>query len=143
MQDFRNLEVWRKAHTLALDIYRLTESFPRSEMFGLCSQMRRSASSIPTNLAEGCGRTQPEFGRFVQIGLGSACELEYQLLLARDLGFLAPESYEGANAHVVETKRMLSSLIKRIQGGIAVGAASKGVRDGLRKAMGHSILADG
>jgi four helix bundle protein len=142
MQDFRNLEVWRKAHRLALDVYRLTESFPRSEMFGLSSQIRRSASSIPTNLAEGCGRTQPEFGRFVQIAFGSACELEYQLLLARDLGFLAPESYESTNANVVEVKRMLSSLIKRIQGGMAVTATSKGPRNSLPNVGSRRVLAD-
>ena len=94
MQDFRNLDVWRKAHKITLAIYRLTESFPKSEMFGLSSQIRRAASSIATNLAEGCGRTQPEFGRFLQIAFGSACEVEYQLLLVRDLGFLAPRSYE-------------------------------------------------
>jgi four helix bundle protein len=129
MQDFRNLEVWRKAHTLVLDVYRLTESFPRSEMFGLSSQIRRSASSIPTNLAEGCGRTQPEFGRFVQIAFGSACELEYQLLLARDLGFLTPDRYQSACANVIEVKRMLSSLIKRIQSGFAITATAKGAHN--------------
>ena len=129
MQDFRNLEVWRKAHTLVLDVYRLTESFPRSEMFVLSSQIRRSASSIPTNLAEGCGRTQPEFGRFVQIAFGSACELEYQLLLARDLGFLTPDRYQSACANVIEVKRMLSSLIKRIQSGFAITATAKGAHN--------------
>ena len=94
MQDFRNLEVWSRAHKLTLRIYALTERFPRSEMFGLSSQLRRAAASVPTNLAEGCGRTQAEFGRFVQISFGSACEVEYQLLLARDLGYLVPDEYQ-------------------------------------------------
>jgi four helix bundle protein len=115
VQDFRNLDVWNKAHKITLEIYRLTESFPKSEVFGLSSQVRRAASSIATNLAEGCGRTQPEFGRFVQIAFGSACEVDYQLLLARDLGFLPSQSYEAINADVIEVKRMLNSLLKRIQ----------------------------
>jgi len=142
VQDFRNLEVWRKAHTLALHIYRLTESFPRSEVFGLCSQMRRSASSVPTNLAEGCGRTQPEFGRFVQIAFGSACELEYQLLLSRDLGFLSPDSYQSACANVIEVKRMLSSLIKRIQYGFAITATAKGPRNSSPNVVSRRVLAE-
>ena len=115
MQDFRNLAVWTKAHGITLEVYRLTDGFPRSEMFGLSSQIRRASSSIATNLAEGCGRTQPEFGRFVQIAFGSACEVEYQLLLARDLGFLTSKSYENVNASVIEVKCMLNSLLKRIQ----------------------------
>jgi len=143
MQDFRNLEVWRKAHTLVLDVYRLTENFPRSEMFGLSSQIRRSASSIPTNLAEGCGRTQPEFGRLVQIAFGSACELEYQLLPTRDLGFLTPDSYQSACANVIEVKRMLSSLIKRIQSGFAITATAKGAHNGSpANVMNRRVLAD-
>jgi len=128
MQDFRHLEVWDKAHKLTLEAYRLTEKFPRSEMFGLCSQIRRSAASVPANLAEGCGRTQAEFGKFTQIAFGSACELEYQLVLARDLGFLTPQSYASVNANVVEVKRMLSSLIKRIQAGLSATASSRSAR---------------
>jgi four helix bundle protein len=128
VQDFRNLDVWNKAHKITLEIYRLTESFPKSEVFGLSSQVRRAASSIPTNLAEGCGRTQPEFGRFVQIAFGSACEVEYQLLLARDIGFLPSQSYESINADVIEVKRMLNSLLKRIQRDAATAAGGGVVR---------------
>ena len=124
MQDFRNLAVWTKAHSITLEVYRLTDGFPRSEMFGLSSQIRRAAASIATNLAEGCGRTQPEFGRFLQIAFGSACEVEYQLLLARDLGFLASQTYEGVNANVVEVKRMLNCLLKRIQRDIGYSTAT-------------------
>ncbi len=117
MQDFRNLEVWNKAHRLTLDVYKLTESFPRTEVFGLSIQLRRGAASIATNLAEGCGRAQSEFGRFLQIAFGSACEVEYQLLLSRDLGFIANEQYEGLVEKVSEVKRMLHGLLKRVQAG--------------------------
>ena len=102
MQDFRNLDVWTKAHNITLEVYRLTEGFPKSEVFGLRSQIRRAASSIATNLAEGGGRTQPEFGRFLQIAFGSACEVEYELLLAHDLGLLGSQAYEEMNANVIE-----------------------------------------
>ena len=98
MQNFRNLEVWKKAHELTLEAYQITEPFPRSEMFGISSQIRRAAYSIPTNLAEGCGPTQAEFARFVQIALGSASELEYELLLVKDLRLLSIDSYNDANA---------------------------------------------
>lgn len=115
MQDFRNLEVWNKAHILTLDVYRLTEHFPRTEVFGLSIQLRRGAASIATNLAEGCGRAQGEFGRFLQIAFGSACEVEYQLLLSRDLGLITAEQYDGLLANVLEVKRMLYGLLKRVQ----------------------------
>jgi four helix bundle protein len=115
VQDFRNLEVWKRAHQLTLEAYRITESFPRAEMFGLCSQIRRAASSIPTNLAEGCGRTQAEFARFVQIALGSACELEYELLLVRDLRLITVDVYASTNEQMSDVKRMLQALLRRIQ----------------------------
>jgi four helix bundle protein len=98
-----------------LQVYRITEGFPRTEIFGLTSQLRRAAASIAANLAEGCGRTQLEFAKFIQIAFGSASESEYHLLLARDLGFVNPEDYERLTTQVVETKRMLSSLLKKIQ----------------------------
>jgi four helix bundle protein len=94
VQNFRNLEAWNKAHELTLQVYRITEGFPRTEIFGLTSQLRRAAASIAANLAEGCGRTQLEFVKFIQIAFGSASESEYHLLLARDLGFVNPEDYE-------------------------------------------------
>jgi four helix bundle protein len=115
VQNFRNLEVWNKAHELTFQVYRITEGFPRTEIFGLTSQLRRAAASIAANLAEGCGRTQLEFAKFIQIAFGSASESEYHLLLARDLGFVNPEDYERLTTQVVETKRMLSSLLKKIQ----------------------------
>ncbi len=88
MQSFRNLSVWEKAHHLTLDVYRITERFPRTEMFGLTSQLRRASSSIAINLAEGAGVRSWNFARFVQIAFGSASEVEYELLLAHDLAFL-------------------------------------------------------
>jgi len=115
MQDFRNLEVWNKAHNLTLDVYRLTEHFPRTEVFGLSIQLRRGAASIATNLAEGCGRAQGEFGRFLQIAFGSACEVEYQLLLSRDLELITVDAYETVSAKLLEVKRMLHGLLKRVQ----------------------------
>lgn len=115
MQDFRNLEVWNKAHKLTLDIYRLTEGFPRTEVFGLSIQLRRGAASIATNLAEGCGRAQGEFPKFLQIAFGSACEVEYQLLLARDLGLINAEQYDVIVANILDIKRMLNGLLKRVQ----------------------------
>jgi four helix bundle protein len=114
VQDFRDLKVWAKAHHLVLDVYRFTRAFPREELYGLTSQMRRSAASIATNVAEGCGRSQGDFGRFVQIALGSASEFEYQILLATDLDLLASTDAQDLNQRVVEIKRMLSSLLSRL-----------------------------
>ena len=89
MKDFRQLKVWEKSHQLALAIYKSTKEFPKEEVYGLTSQIRHASMSIPTNIAEGCGRnTDKEFARFLQIAMGSASEAEYQLILARDLNFL-------------------------------------------------------
>ena len=115
MQDFRNLEVWNKAHNLTLDVYKLTEHFSRTEVFGLSIQLRRGAASIATNLAGGGGRAQGEFGRFLQIAFGSACEVEYQLLLSRDLELITADEYDTVSAKLLEVKRMLLGLLKRVQ----------------------------
>jgi four helix bundle protein len=89
MEDFKNLRVWAKAHELTLSVYQRTRDFPKEEMYGLTSQMRRSAASVGANIAEGCGRrSDGEMRRFLQIARGSASELEYHLLLAKDLRFL-------------------------------------------------------
>ena len=112
MQDFRNLLVWNKAHLLTLDLYKATKLFPREEMFGLTSQIRRASASIGANIAEGCGRSgDPELRRFLLIAMGSASELEYHVLLARDLEMLHDDRYSQLNAAVLEVKRMLASLI--------------------------------
>lgn len=117
MKNFRDLMVWRKAHLLTLESYRVTETFPKQEIYGITSQMRRCAASIAANIAEGCGKKgNAEFQRFLGIAAGSASELEYHFLLARDLRMLAPADYERLNVAVLEIKRMLASLIQKVQG---------------------------
>jgi len=112
MQDFRSLQVWGKGHQLTLALYKATAPFPKDELYGLTSQIRRACASIPANIAEGCGRSgKAELGRFLQVSMGSASELEYHLLLAHDLGLLRDKEYEQLQAQAVEVKRMLSSLI--------------------------------
>lgn len=116
MQDFRKLKVWQKAHAATLSIYMATEKFPAGERYGLTSQMRRAASSIAANIAEGCGRSSDaDFGRFLYHAMGSASELEYFLLLARDLKFLDKASHERITVDTQEMKRMLASLIARLK----------------------------
>ena len=115
MKNFRDLQVWGKAHAVTLSVYRATADFPREELFGLTSQMRRCSASIGANIAEGCGRRgNAELHRFLQIALGSASELEYHLLLARDLGYLKSSAYEDLNSAVEEIKKMLTSLSRRV-----------------------------
>src|SRR5438094_109336 len=105
MQDFRKLEVWQLAHRLALASYRATERFPPREQYSLTDQMRRAAVSISSNLSEGCGRGgDADFARFVQMAFGSACELECQLLLSRDLGFLTATTHAELEASVQRIK---------------------------------------
>ena len=116
MQDFKDLKVWAKAHELTLQVYRSTRNFPKEELFGLVSQMRRCSSSIGANIAEGVGRrSDGEFGRFLHISRGSASELEYHLLLAKDLQFLSQEHYDGLTQATDEVQRMLTSLIQQVQ----------------------------
>jgi four helix bundle protein len=115
MKDFRELKVWEKGHKLTLAAYEVTTEFPRSETFGLVSQIRRCSASIPANIAEGCGRLgNTEFHRFLQIACGSANELEYHLLLARDLGYLAPQRYDQLHEQLLDVKRMLVSLTRKV-----------------------------
>lgn len=115
MQDFRNLEVWAMAHSLTLAIYRVTKAFLTEEKFGLISQLRRCSASIAANLAEGCGRgSDADFARHVQIAMGSASEVEYHLLLAKDLEFLSNESHHTLREDIVRIKRMLSALLKTL-----------------------------
>ncbi len=116
MKHFRDLKVWEKAHALVLDSYQATGGFPAAETYGLTSQIRRAAASIPANIAEGCGRSGDiELARFLQIAAGSASELEYHLILAQDLGMLKMEGYEVLMPQVIEVKRMLASLIKKLR----------------------------
>jgi four helix bundle protein len=116
LQDYTKLKVWEKSHDLTLTIYRVTLSFPREEVYGLTSQMRRSCASVPTNIAEGCGRGgRVELARFLRIAAGLASELAYQLLLAHDLRFLSRKDYDFLTAEVGEVKRMLRALILKLR----------------------------
>jgi four helix bundle protein len=109
------LKVWEKAHQLTLAIYHVTGAFPREEIYGLASQMRRAASSIPSNIAEGCGRDgDAELSRFCSVARGSASELDYQILLARDLKLILSPQYEQLSSQAVEIKRMLTVLIQKL-----------------------------
>ena len=116
MQNYQELRVWQKSHTFVLEIYKLTDDFPKNETFGLISQMRRSAVSVPANLAEGCGKkVTPDIANFFQISLGSLHETEYYLLLARDLRYITNEVFEIRDLEIKEIKAMLISLIKTIR----------------------------
>ncbi len=118
MKDFRTLAVWQKSHELALSIYGETKMFPKEETFGLTSQMRRAASSVSANIAEGCGRgSDADLSRFLQIAFGSISELDCHLILARDLNLLSVKTYEDIYSRVVEVRRMLASLIRKIKAG--------------------------
>ncbi len=115
MKDFRDLKVWHKAHRLTLATYRMTKKLPSDEKWGLVRQLRRAAGSIAANLAEGCGRSgDREFGRFVSIAMGSASELEYHLLLARDLGLIFGSTHEALAAKTIEVKRMLAAQLSTL-----------------------------
>ena len=128
MQDFRNLRVWQKAHELTLEVYKCTQRFPREELYGLTSQMRRAAASSPANLAEGCCRQgDTEFSRFAQIALGSISELEYFLVLSRDLSFVNNDDYERLDSLLNETKRMLIALIQKLRSQEHVGNKNSGL----------------
>lgn len=116
MQDFKKLTVWQKAHELALEIYQTTSTFPKEEIYGLTSQLRRASVSIPSNIAEGCGRAgNAELVHFLHIALGSASEIEYQILLAHDLGFIESTTYEKLFNDVVQVKKMLGALIAKLK----------------------------
>jgi len=117
MRDFRELVVWQKAHSLTLAVYETTVTFPRSELFGLTSQVRRCSASIAANLAEACGRGgDREFARFCTIAIGSASELEYHLLLARDLALIKLDHYADLSQRTTEVKRMLTVLRRKSDG---------------------------
>jgi four helix bundle protein len=116
MQDFRKLLVWEKSHKLTLSIYNLTHSFPKEEMYGLTSQIRRASSSVPINIAEGCGKgSDADFARFLQIAFGSVSETEYLLLLCFELGYFSEKNYMEMTNLVQEIKKMLAKLIATIR----------------------------
>ena len=116
MRDFGKLKVWERGRRLTLDVYEVTAAFPREELYGLTSQMRRACAAIPANIAEGCGRgSNADLARFLQIALGSASELENHLLLARDLSFLQTADYDRLTDEVTELKRMLTAFVKSLK----------------------------
>jgi len=114
--DFKQLKVWRKAHEMTLDTYRVTAAFPKEEMYGLTSQLRRASASIGANIAEGCGRrSDGEMCRFLQIARGSASEVEYHFLLARDLRFLDEKEFQKLTRQADELQRMLTGLMQSVR----------------------------
>lgn len=118
MRDFRRLEVWRWSHALTLDVYGHTRRFPRQEQYGLVAQLRRAMISIPSNLAEGCGhRSEREIARFFQMARASASEVEYQLLLARDLEYFDEPTWRELAERLNSIKRMLAALLRKVRDG--------------------------
>ena len=116
MKDFRSLKVWQKAHEVTLSVYQATSLFPQQETYGLVSQLRRSAASVPADIAEGCGCVaNREFARFSEIALRSASETEYHPLLVRDLGYIEAATYDALNDRVTEVKLMLTGLIQKLK----------------------------
>lgn len=116
MQDYKKLKVWELSHELTLMVYKQSSSFPKDEMFGLTSQIRRASSSIPTNIAEGCGRySSKELTQFLNISLGSANETLYLLFLAKDLNYITAEDFESLENKIEQIKAMLINLISKIK----------------------------
>ena len=116
MKDFKKLVVWQKAHELVLLVYRLTKKFPKEERFNLIDQMRRSATSIATNIAEGCGKySQKDFVAYLQVSQGSSQEIEYLSILSNDLKYITVEEYDDLNSRINEVKAMLISLIQKVR----------------------------
>jgi len=116
MSDYKKLKVWEDAHKFTIDIYRITKKFPKNEQYGLTSQIRRSASSIPTNIVEGSGQlNNGNLIRFLGIAKGSAFETEYQLMLSRDLGYMANDEYKALDKKIQSIIRMLTGLIRSLK----------------------------
>jgi four helix bundle protein len=115
MQGFKRLKVWQRAHRVTLEVYRLTKSLPPKERFGLVSQMERAAVSVAANIVEGSARgSDREAARFFRYALGSAAELEYLILLSRDLGYGGAHDLPGLQSAVIEIKRMLGAFLTRL-----------------------------
>lgn len=116
MQNYKELQVWKKSHEITLEIYKITQCFPKEELFGLVSQLRRASVSVPTNIAEGSGRfTQKDFASFLQISLGSCQEVEYLILLSKELNFINETDFNQLEKSIGEIKAMLISLIKKVR----------------------------
>jgi len=116
MKDFKELHVWQKSHLITLAVYKVSKSFPKDELYGLTSQIRRSAISLPSNISEGCGRlSDKELAHFLVIASGSASELAYQLLLAKDLEYISQPIYDTLQAQLTEIHKMLNAFIKKLK----------------------------
>lgn len=116
MQNYKDLKVWDKAHQLTLHVYKESKLFPKDELYSLTNQLRRATSSIPANIAEGCGKNSaPDLANFLNIALGSANEAEYFILLSKDLNYLSHEKYDLLFNMVNEVKAMLISLINKVR----------------------------
>ena len=116
MRDFRQLRVWKDAHQITLEIYQITKNFPKEELFALTSQIRRASASISSNIAEGCGRgSNKDYAHFLQIAMGLTFEVDYQLLLAKDLKYIDPESYLLLSGKIDVLKRQLAMLLHKVR----------------------------
>jgi four helix bundle protein len=116
VKDYRQLDIWIRSHALALAVYRLSKSFPKDELFGLTSQIRRACVSIPANIAEGCGRdSDAELKRFLDIAHGSASEVEYYLLLATELAYISKSESEPATDEISQIKRMIGAFVRKLK----------------------------
>ncbi|RJP82259.1 MAG: four helix bundle protein [Candidatus Zixiibacteriota bacterium] len=116
MKDYKSLKAWQRSHRLVLDVYRVTGDFPKSEQFGLTSQIRRASVSIPANLAGGCGRHGDlDLARFFDIALGSSCEVEYYLLLSRDLNYLPQNEFASLSSEMDQIKKMIAAFILKVR----------------------------
>jgi four helix bundle protein len=126
MQHYSKLEVWRRSHQLVLALYHCTDAFPATERYGLSTQLRRAASSVPTNIAEGSKRVSPnDYAHFLNIAEGSLSETEYLLLLSRDLGYIAQDAARNYLTEISELLRMLHALRKTVQRDAAPNPAQK------------------
>lgn len=127
MRNYRDLQVWKKSHNVALDLYRVSQSFPREELYGMTSQSRRAAISIGANLAEGCGRqTSAELARFVKIAMGPASELDYHLLVCRDLGLLKDDDFNRLIGGLTEVRKMLAAFLSSVEEQIKLKSKAAG-----------------
>jgi four helix bundle protein len=116
LKNYKELKVWQKAYRLCLDIYRFSREFPKEERFGLTSQARRAAVSIPSNIAEGYGRkSTADYVRLLYIAYGSLCELETQIMLAGDLSYLDDRTFSKLIENLSEVERMLKALIQSLE----------------------------
>jgi len=118
MQRFTELQVWQRGHSLVLNVYRITTGFPQNERYGLTSQLRRAALSVPTNIAEGSKRLTPsEYARFLNIAEASLAETEYLVIVSRDLGYITPAIAAKSFSEISELSRMLHALRKKVEAG--------------------------